>query len=92
MLFNKKKIIDIGMFDKKIFLYLEDIDLCKRLKMAKEKIYISRFSKVSHLGANHQLLALNMRNVDIVIGCGQRFILKKSFQIFFMFILNFSLY
>ena len=51
MLFNKKKIIDIGMFDKKIFLYLEDIDLCKRLKMAKEKIYISRFSKVSHLGA-----------------------------------------
>ena len=39
------------MFDKKIFLYLEDIDLCKRLKIAKEKIYVSRFSKVSHLGA-----------------------------------------
>lgn len=52
MLLNKKKIIDIGMFDKKIFLYLEDIDLCKRLKIAKEKIYISKFSKVSHLGAS----------------------------------------
>tara|TARA_X000001036_G_scaffold439486_1_gene490803 strand:+ start:1246 stop:2094 length:849 start_codon:yes stop_codon:yes gene_type:complete len=51
MLVNKKKIINIGMFDKKIFLYLEEIDLCKRLKQVNEKIYVSKFSKVSHLAA-----------------------------------------
>ena len=51
MLVNKKKIIDIGMFDKKIFLYLEEIDLCKRLRLVNEKIYVSNFSKVKHLGA-----------------------------------------
>ena len=51
MLINKKKIIKIGMFDKRIFLYLEEIDLCKRLRLANEKIYVSKLSKVKHLGA-----------------------------------------
>ena len=32
MLFNKDKIKKIGMFDENIFLYLEEIDLCKRLR------------------------------------------------------------
>ena len=51
MLFNNKKIKKIGMFDKNIFLYLEEIDLCKRLKAKGEKIYICSKSKVKHLGA-----------------------------------------
>ena len=51
MLFNGKKIKKIGMFDKNIFLYLEEIDLCKRLKAKGEKIYICSKSKVKHLGA-----------------------------------------
>tara|TARA_Y100000816_G_scaffold270382_1_gene234081 strand:- start:109 stop:951 length:843 start_codon:yes stop_codon:yes gene_type:complete len=51
MLFNKKKIKKIGMFDKNIFLYLEEIDLCKRLKAKGEKIFICSKSKVKHLGA-----------------------------------------
>jgi N-acetylglucosaminyl-diphospho-decaprenol L-rhamnosyltransferase len=51
MLFNKEKIKKIGMFDDKIFLYLEEIDLCKRLKAKNEKIYICKKSKIIHLGA-----------------------------------------
>ena len=51
MFFNKNKIKKIGMFDKNIFLYLEEIDLCKRLRLKKEKIFISKKSKVIHLGA-----------------------------------------
>ena len=51
MLFNKKKIKNIGMFDENIFLYLEEIDLCKRLRMINEKIYICKKSKIRHLGA-----------------------------------------
>ena len=32
MLVNVAQIKNIGMFDKNIFLYLEEIDLCNRLK------------------------------------------------------------
>ena len=51
MLVNKKKIINAGMFDEKIFLYLEEIDLCKRLKLTNQKIFITKSSKVYHYGA-----------------------------------------
>jgi N-acetylglucosaminyl-diphospho-decaprenol L-rhamnosyltransferase len=51
MLFNKNKIKKIGMFDKNIFLYLEEIDLCKRLKSNNEKIFICKKAKINHLGA-----------------------------------------
>ena len=37
------------MFDRNIFLYLEDIDLCKRLKDNHQKIYICRKAKIKHL-------------------------------------------
>ena len=39
------------MFDKEIFLYLEEIDLCRRLISKNEKIYIARNSKIKHLAA-----------------------------------------
>ena len=56
MLLNKKKIIQNGMFDENIFLYLEEIDLCRRLRNAKQKIFITKKSKVFHLGADLQLV------------------------------------
>ncbi len=40
MFFNKKKFKKIKFFDEKIFLYLEEIDLCKRIKDAGEKNYV----------------------------------------------------
>ena len=30
------------MFDENIFLYLEEIDLCRRLRNAKQKIFITK--------------------------------------------------
>lgn len=51
MLINKKKFKNIGMFDENIFLYQEEFDLCKRLKLANEKVFINKDSKVTHLGA-----------------------------------------
>jgi N-acetylglucosaminyl-diphospho-decaprenol L-rhamnosyltransferase len=51
MLFDKNKIKKNGMFDDNIFLYLEEIDLCKRLREKNEKIYICKKSKITHLGA-----------------------------------------
>ena len=51
MLLNKISIKKIGKFDEKIFLYLEEIDLCKRLKDKRKKIFICNNAKVKHLGA-----------------------------------------
>ena len=51
MLISKKKILRVGMFDEKIFLYAEETDLCRRLKLANEKIYINKNAKVTHLAA-----------------------------------------
>ncbi|MDB4154197.1 glycosyltransferase [Candidatus Pelagibacter sp.] len=51
MMVNKLKIKNIGMFDEKIFLYTEEDDLCKRLILANQKIYIIKNAKVLHLGA-----------------------------------------
>ena len=58
LLINKYKFKKIGMFDKNYFLYLEEIDLCRRLKLANEKIFISKKSKISHLGAKSTNIGL----------------------------------
>ena len=51
MLVNKRKIIKVGMFDKNIFLYAEEKDLCKKLRLKNEKIFINRNAKVFHMAA-----------------------------------------
>ena len=37
------------MFDKNIFLYLEEIDLCKRLIKSGEKIFVTTKAKINHI-------------------------------------------
>jgi N-acetylglucosaminyl-diphospho-decaprenol L-rhamnosyltransferase len=44
------KFAKIGFFDESFFLYLEEIDLCKRVKATKEKIYIDENVKIFHDG------------------------------------------
>ena len=48
MLLNLKKIKFNNFFDKKIFLFLEEIDLCKRIKDSEGKIYIINNAKIYH--------------------------------------------
>jgi GT2 family glycosyltransferase len=50
MFFNKKKFSKVGFFDENIFIYLEEIDLCKRLNSINEKIYLISEAKIKHLG------------------------------------------
>jgi GT2 family glycosyltransferase len=50
MFFNKNKFSHRDFFDENIFLYLEEIDLCKRLNFIKEKIYLISKAKIKHLG------------------------------------------
>ena len=49
MLLNKSK-FDNNYFDEKIFMFLENNDLCKRMKIKKEKIYVCKNAKIKHLG------------------------------------------
>ena len=49
MILDKKKFYD-GFFDEKIFMYLENDDLCLRVRDTKEKIFIYSNSLISHLG------------------------------------------
>jgi N-acetylglucosaminyl-diphospho-decaprenol L-rhamnosyltransferase len=51
IIINKIKIKNVGMFDENFFLYNEEIDLCKRLRLANQKIFIDKNAKVIHLGA-----------------------------------------
>jgi N-acetylglucosaminyl-diphospho-decaprenol L-rhamnosyltransferase len=56
MLINKKKMNKImnfksqNYFDENFFMYLENDDLCKRIKNTNEKIFIIPKAKINHLG------------------------------------------
>jgi N-acetylglucosaminyl-diphospho-decaprenol L-rhamnosyltransferase len=50
MFLNMSKFSNIGFFDENFFLYLEEIDLCKRIKKINEKIYIDENVRVFHYG------------------------------------------
>jgi len=50
MFLNIKQFEEIGFFDKNFFIYLEEIDLCKRLKNRGKKIYLDKNIKIHHLG------------------------------------------
>ncbi len=52
MFLNMNKFKDIGFFDENFFIYLEEIDLCKRLRKMNRKIYLDKNIKIKHLGAS----------------------------------------
>ena len=47
---ERKKFIDIGMFDENFFFYWEDVDLCKRIEIKDLKILLNRNSTAYHEG------------------------------------------
>ena len=51
MFLNLEKFEKIGFFDENYFLYLEEIDLCKRVIKNNEKIYICPKINIFHYGA-----------------------------------------
>jgi len=59
MFFNMKQFKDIGFFDKNFFIYFEEIDLCRRLKIAKKKIYLDPNIKINHIGGSSHNKSIN---------------------------------
>ena len=47
-----KEFKEIGFFDENFFIYLEEIDLCKRVKQKNKKIYLDKKVIVNHIGGS----------------------------------------
>jgi len=60
MLINLKKIHPKDLFDENFFLFLEEIDLCKRIKQSSGKIFVIQNSKIHHLGKQASENILNI--------------------------------
>ena len=62
MFLNIDQFKDIGFFDDNFFIYFEEIDLCRRLKKMKKKIYLDQSIKINHIGgsSHNQLINFEM--------------------------------
>ena len=52
MFLNMKEFEDVGFFDDNFFIYLEEIDLCKRLKKKNKKIFLDPSILIYHQGGS----------------------------------------
>ena len=52
MFLNLKQFKEIGFFDENFFIYLEEIDLCKRLKKNNKKIFLDKKLIIHHIGGS----------------------------------------
>jgi len=52
MFLNIKEFKNIGFFDENFFIYLEEIDLCRRLKKNNKKIYVDPTILIAHQGGS----------------------------------------
>ena len=59
MFLNMKEFKDIGFFDENIFIYLEEMDLCKRLKINNKKIFLAQDVIIHHVGGSSHNAKIN---------------------------------
>ena len=52
---DKKRFIEIGMFDEDFFFYWEDVELSNRIKIFKYKIYENQKSQAIHQNGNSSI-------------------------------------
>lgn len=61
MFLNLDQFKEVGFFDENFFIYLEEIDLCKRLKKAGKKIFLDKNIIIEHLGASSHNKSLDFQ-------------------------------
>ena len=59
MFLNLEQFKQIGFFDDNFFIYLEEIDLCKRVRKVNKKIYLNKNIIVNHLGGSSHNQSIN---------------------------------
>ena len=60
MFLNLNQFEDIGFFDDNFFIYLEEIDLCLRLKKNNKKIYLDKNILINHIGGSSHNESINV--------------------------------
>ena len=60
MFLNLYQFKDVGFFDENFFIYLEEIDLCKRLKSKGKTIYLNKNLEINHLGGSSHNQSINL--------------------------------
>ena len=87
-LFIRKSILDkIGLFDEKIFMYYEDVDLCKRIHDAGYKNILIPEAKIIHLEGKSSDNFLEKTQKSIK---GKYYYLSKYHQYFSILVMKFS--
>ena len=59
MFLNMEEFKEVGFFDDNFFIYLEEIDLCKRLKKKQKKIYLDKSIRINHIGGSSHNESIN---------------------------------
>ena len=59
MFLNIEQFRDVGYFDDNFFIYFEEIDLCRRIKKKKKKIYLDPSIKIFHAGGQSHDVDIN---------------------------------
>ena len=59
MFLNLEQFKDIGFFDENFFIYLEEIDLCRRLKRKNKKIFLDKNIIINHLGGQSHNISID---------------------------------
>ena len=59
MFLNMKQFENVGFFDENFFIYFEEIDLCKRIKMLNKNIYLDPKITIDHLGGSSHNSKIN---------------------------------
>jgi len=90
MVIDKKKIKKVGLFDENIFLYLEEVDLCKRLLSNNQKIYANNYAKIIHLGAKSSNLGFEYEKCRSWHWMWSKFYYNKKYKGYiFSFVITF---
>lgn len=64
MMLRREALEKSGLFDEKIFLYGEEVELCKRIKDAGFKVILSPVANIFHLGRG----SMERKNIGAIVG------------------------
>ena len=78
MMFRKDDFENIGMFDEKIFMYAEDLDICYRMNKSGKGIYVYDKTNIYHLhGKSSEKKTLKLKNL-LKIRANYYYVIKKN--------------
>ena len=85
---NRKKFLEIKMFDENFFFYWEDVDFSKRVQKSKYEIYINHYSKAMHSWTSTKFNLQSFCIKEIYFKYGELYFQYKTNQLKYIKILR----